>query len=315
MPEQTRVTTPTTNVDIEYQALQETILSLEKKLSTATTETHTPKVDVSVADMNQMYSNHLATIDFMFTIVASFIVVIGFGLTFIGYRTFKGMIEQKITEVTEKQTKEAIKASQEIIKLESQKSINSAIAPLEKQYKAIIERQNEQEIKLKVEHHLSQAYRYAEDTNYQKGLENFSKVIKIDQDNEDAYAGRAFTYNKLKENRKALDDYTKAIQINPKDYRYYNNRAATYTHLTQYEKSLEDLNLAEKLAPNKPSVRYNKACLYALMKKPAKDTLLLLEKAILTDEKYIEIAQKDDDFISLRKNKQFRKLVGLDDKN
>lgn len=314
------------------------IQQLEEQIQKPTIE----EAKVSVADMNQMYSNHLATIDTTLAIVSFFILVGGSVFGWLGFTTIRKMIENRlegqITEITDRITK-------------------TAIEPLRAEYHAVLKEQleqkettkkNKEELsnRLEAEHHFSLAGRYYQDEKYKEAINSYSKVIELEPESSDAYVNRGVAYAKLEQRDMSMKDYNKAIELDPddidayfnraisydflgqadaaiKDYtkaieidssyaRAYVNRATVYSDLGQFDEAINDCNQAIKLNPSLSNSYYNKACAFSLMKKPITEVLELLEKAINLDGDSIKIAQSDDGFESIRENEQFRKLVGLD---
>ena len=75
-----------------------------------------------------------------------------------------------------------------------------------------------------------------------------------------------------------------------------------------YEAALRVLEDALAEHPDSALGLYNAACVEALLGR-TDDALKHLEKAIGRDERYVELARGDDDFVSLRDDPRFRELV------
>jgi tetratricopeptide (TPR) repeat protein len=97
---------------------------------------------------------------------------------------------------------------------------------------------------------------------YQKAIDDYTRVIGIDPNIAVAYYNRGLTYYKLGEYRKAIDDYTRAIGIDP-NYAYaYNSRGLTYYKLGEYQKAIDDYTRAIGIDPNYADAYYNRGLTY-----------------------------------------------------
>jgi tetratricopeptide (TPR) repeat protein len=83
------------------------------------------------------------------------------------------------------------------------------------------------------------------------------------------------------------------------------------SYLTQgnYTQALAGYNQALKLQPNFAMAYYNKACVYSL-RREVKAAIENLQRAIDLDAKYREKAKRDFNFKNIRKDRQFRVLIG-----
>lgn len=339
----TEKTDITKDMEAQIKAQQLRIEELEKQLEKPSFK----EVKVSVADMNQMYSNHLNTIDTTLAII-SFAILIGGGLFgWIGFTAIRNMIENKLDDEIKGVTAQLMK---------------NQIEPLQAEYKKIIEHQEKQDaelksqkeevsLKLEVEHNFSLAGRHYQEKKYKEAIAALNKVIQLNPNYVLAYVNRGLMNIKLEKYESAIEDYTKAIQLGVDDSNVsinniHINRGVAYARLNQYELAIKDYDKAIELEPDDShalmnrgvayaklgkfdlSVKgydraieldsdnagayFNKACVYTLLKKSVDEILSLLKKAISLDEKFKEKAQTDEDFESIRDNEEFRKLVGLE---
>ncbi|MEO8174819.1 MAG: tetratricopeptide repeat protein [Sediminibacterium sp.] len=77
---------------------------------------------------------------------------------------------------------------------------------------------------------------------YEKAIEDYSKVIAIDRDNALAFYDRGLTKNALSEYVSAIDDFDKALSIKKDYYQAYCERGLSHFSLGYYDKALEDYN-------------------------------------------------------------------------
>jgi tetratricopeptide (TPR) repeat protein len=76
--------------------------------------------------------------------------------------------------------------------------------------------------------------------NYNLAIEDFTRVIKIDPDNADAYSERALTYTRKKDYNRAITDFSRAIQIDPDNRLFYKHRGDVYMEKKDYNRAIED---------------------------------------------------------------------------
>jgi len=81
-----------------------------------------------------------------------------------------------------------------------------------------------------------------------------------------------------------------------------------YLDKGEIDKALSMYNRAIEVAPNFATSYYNVSCLYSLKKERAK-AIEYLKKAIALDLRYKEKARVDQDFNSLKEEKEFEELV------
>ena len=100
------------------------------------------------------------------------------------------------------------------------------------------------------------SYREAEE--YALAVEDYSQVINVNPNHQDAYYWRAWCYDELGDNEKVLADLNRLIEINPNLSEAYNNRGFTYEKLEQYDKALVDYDKAIALDPNNETAKNNR---------------------------------------------------------
>jgi tetratricopeptide (TPR) repeat protein len=84
-------------------------------------------------------------------------------------------------------------------------------------------------------------------SDYDNAIQDFSKVIELDPNDEIGYANRGNAYLRKKDYDKAIQDYNIAIKMIPNDFELYNQRGNAYKAKGEYDKAIQDLKYAIKL--------------------------------------------------------------------
>ncbi len=289
----TEAPVPTVSVDNSQNIIDFRIEQLEKQIGNKT-----PMVGVSVSDMNQMYSNHLITLDLMLGAIAFFILLVGGIFGWLGYRNIIEMIDNKIYKIVDARVTSATEKS---------------LAEMKKIIEPIIEEQEKQEKQIQLEKHISKGNSNRDQKDYEGAILEYSKAIDLDPNNPELYNSRGFSRHQLNQYESAIADYDKAISLKPNVYASHNNRGASKNALKQYESAIEDLDKAILFKPERANALYHKAYAFAAMKKDPAEILKLLKKAIKNDSDFAKRAREDEVFKALMNNSEFRHLVGLDD--
>ncbi|BBM85343.1 serine/threonine-protein kinase [Candidatus Uabimicrobium amorphum] len=120
----------------------------------------------------------------------------------------------------------------------------------------------------------------------QKSIAYYTKEIKNNTENVEAYSNRAGLYARNKEYQKAFADYEKALAIQPKNHSIYFNRAVLYIDTQEYQKATDDLQKVLDLAPNNERAYTNLGVVYFDLKKYL--------QAMACYDKAIDIAPRAD---------------------
>lgn len=100
--------------------------------------------------------------------------------------------------------------------------------------------------------------------NYQRSLEDFTKVIDLANNNWEGYVNRGNSYLKLGNYSSALADYSDAIRYVPDNIEGYLGRSKVYAQQGKYPNALSELNLAVGVDPMNPRVYLSKAWIHIL---------------------------------------------------
>jgi tetratricopeptide (TPR) repeat protein len=97
---------------------------------------------------------------------------------------------------------------------------------------------------------------------YDKAVEDFDAALGIQPKMADAYNSRGLARTYLGEMQKALDDFNKAIEYDPDFTQAYLNRGSAYIAMGKKQAALDDLTKALKSNPNNPAVYYQRGRIY-----------------------------------------------------
>lgn len=77
---------------------------------------------------------------------------------------------------------------------------------------------------------------------YDKAIDNYSQVIRLDPKNPEHYIHRGGVYSLKVAHDMAIEDFDQAIRLDPKKVSVYESRAMSYYKKKQYDKAWEDIN-------------------------------------------------------------------------
>lgn len=77
-------------------------------------------------------------------------------------------------------------------------------------------------------------------TEYQRGIDDFSKAIEFNEDNYRAWTNRGLAYRVVGKYEQSLEDYNRAIEMAPQRYEGYWGRAQTSYEMQLYSRALDD---------------------------------------------------------------------------
>jgi len=163
-------------------------------------------------------------------------------------------------------------------------------------------------------HYNNRGITYFHLEDYPTALADYTKAIELEPNNATLYNNRGVTYFRLKDYPTALADYTKAIELEPNNATLYNDRGVTYFRLKDYPTALADYTKAIELDPKYSKPVFNTARVYALQGN-LDQTIHWLHRAIKMSSKYVEQAQTETDFDSIRNTPEFKSLLKEFDQN
>ena len=84
--------------------------------------------------------------------------------------------------------------------------------------------------------------------DYDSAIEQFNKVIEMDEKFVEAYKIRGNCYLALKKNEEAVKDFSKAIEIDPSNRGSFSNRSLAYKAMGKLPQAKADALKASKIA-------------------------------------------------------------------
>ena len=90
---------------------------------------------------------------------------------------------------------------------------------------------------------------------YDRAIETFTKVLKMNPDHPDALYYRAMARVNSKDYDGAVQDFTQAIDKDSKDADSYVGRGETWERMGHFNRALADFKQALRLVPDSPDYR------------------------------------------------------------
>ena len=102
-------------------------------------------------------------------------------------------------------------------------------------------------------------------SEYQKAIDHFSRLIEQAPENADAYKNRGVSYMKLEKFDLAISDFETARKIFPELKGLYSNLGVAWYYKKNYKKAIENYDMEIRMAPENSIAYFNRAlCLAEL---------------------------------------------------
>ncbi len=111
-------------------------------------------------------------------------------------------------------------------------------------------------------YHTWYSYALIINKQFNEAIIEANTAIQIDQNYEDAFIQLADGYEKLKEFQKAIECYSQVIRINPLNCSAYENRGHIYQHQQDFDLAEKDFTRAIKIDPLNPSYYQSRSRIY-----------------------------------------------------
>lgn len=98
--------------------------------------------------------------------------------------------------------------------------------------------------------------------NYEQAIEDFTKSIELNPNDEVALNNRGNVYLSIGELDQAINDYDRAISLRPESCMAWMNRGNAYLYKKELDRAVEDYSKAIELDPNEDAVWKNRASAY-----------------------------------------------------
>ncbi len=93
--------------------------------------------------------------------------------------------------------------------------------------------------------------------NYEDAIDDFQKVIELDDSNVEAFCNTAQAYAQMGQLAKACEQLSKAIDVSDTpDAELYTSRGNMYCEMGKYEKALQDFKDALKIDNSADALKY-----------------------------------------------------------
>lgn len=153
---------------------------------------------------------------------------------------------------------------------------------------------------------------YKSQSNCSRAISDFTQTIKLQPNDSIGYNNRGNTYESQGSYSQAIADFTQAIKLQPNFAVTYHNRGNAYRGQRNYTQAISDYTQAIRLQQNLVGAYYSRAGVYNL-EGNVKAALEDLQRAIDLDGSFRELAKIDVNFNSIRQNRNFQALIGLQD--
>ncbi len=122
---------------------------------------------------------------------------------------------------------------------------------------------------------------------YEEAIQAYKKAIKIDPQDKHPYSGLGNVYRKLKKFDEAIQSHKEAIEIDSEYATSYNGLGNVYFDMKKYDKAIESYNKSIEINPHRGSSPYNGLGNVYEVRKKYNRAIELYEKAIEIDPKKI----------------------------
>ena len=141
-----------------------------------------------------------------------------------------------------------------------------------------------------------------------QAIKLYDIILKENPNDVDALNNKGLALSRLNKHEEAIEWYDKALIIDPKYIKSLNNKGLALYNLGKYQEAIEWYDKALIIDPKYVNTIYNKSCCCVLIGNIDK-ALFLLQNAISLDHAYRDMAKEDNDFLDLKKDERFKKLV------
>lgn len=136
----------------------------------------------------------------------------------------------------------------------------------------------------------------------------FEQVLRIDPDNVDALLKLGYARFHLDDYSDALRVYDKILDIDVTNAEAWNLKSLVHYEQKQFAKALDSIEKSIESEPTFGMAWYNKACFLSLLNQ-VPESLEALKRAIEIDVKNARKAVKDKDFINVRIEEGFKRII------
>lgn len=146
------------------------------------------------------------------------------------------------------------------------------------------------------------------DERLEDAVHAFEQVLRIDPDNVDALLKLGYARFHMEDYSDSLRVYDKILDIDVTNAEAWNLKGLVHYEQKNYAKALDSVEKAIESEPTFGMAWYNKACFLSLINQVS-ESLEALKRAIEIDVKNARKAVKDRDFINVRVEEGFKRIV------
>jgi tetratricopeptide (TPR) repeat protein len=143
---------------------------------------------------------------------------------------------------------------------------------------------------------------------YDEAIEKYKKAIEIDPNYVLVWYNWGIALSDLKKYDEAIKIYKKAIEIDPNYVDAYNVWGIALSDLKKYDEAIEKYEKVIEIDPNFAAAWYNKASSLCLANGDIEEISTCLARAIELDSFYIQMAEEDLVFKSVKNQMWFKNL-------
>ncbi len=149
---------------------------------------------------------------------------------------------------------------------------------------------------------------YTDINEPKKALVSIDKAIRLAPDYPQAWDQKGIVLTRLNNYEEALKAHDKALKIDPCYATALSNKCYILTELEMFNDAISICDNAIDVDKNCALAWYNRACVFAIQSYK-KQALSDLERAINLNNRLLQSAKKDKDFVTLKDDKDFLKIV------
>jgi len=138
----------------------------------------------------------------------------------------------------------------------------------------------------------------------------FEKALKIDPNHIETLLKLGYAKFHLEDHMDALKIYDRVLDIDVTNAEAWNLKSLVYYDRKNYAKALDAVEKAVESEPTFGMAMYNKAC-YLSMLNEVPESMEALKRSIVIDVKNARRAVKDYDFVNLRIEEGFKRIIDL----
>jgi len=139
---------------------------------------------------------------------------------------------------------------------------------------------------------------------YQQAVDEFSKLIKLDPNNADAYKNRGVSRMKQEKFDLAIEDFEKAKQLFPGLKGLHSNLGVAWFYKREYAKAIANYDIEIKMAPDNHVAYFNRALCLAELERNKEALNDLSQTLSLKPDFYLAICYKADLLAKIGENEK-----------